>query len=110
MSVAGHWVSVGQALDAAGPLAPGEYLRWETVERQAGDVLAPSRQYRDGDLTGRLLTGTSALDPRVSQSPADRAGLYEGRVYVIAGKRLRRGQDRGEVILQSPVVRRAVTV
>ncbi len=99
-----EWSAVGDVLARADVLGPKEYVRWDTRDLAPGDVLPPSRQWRDGEPTGRLLSGVSVLNPRARFAPVDLATQYNGRVYVIRGRIARKGQDPGELILHDAVV------
>lgn len=101
-------IKIGRALDIAKQYnipKRGYYLRWDEKDYVPGDVLPPSRQWRNGEPTSKVLAGTSALDPKAEFSQHDREFVgYFGHLYLVKGRVIRRGQDRGEVILGDVVV------
>jgi hypothetical protein len=81
------------------------YLRWDAKEYTPGDALPPSRRWIDGTLINKTIGGTSVINPRYTKfTKHDLTTKYEGNVYLVEGKRLRAGQDPGEVILEDAKV------
>lgn len=99
------YTSVRDALEIAGQMPKrGYYLRWDTRDYNPGDKLPCSRQWRDGEPTGKALCGTSALDANYRFNRWHLGTRYEGSIYLVKGRLVRRGQDAGEVILKDAVV------
>ena len=86
------------------------YLRIDAKEYKPGDILPPSRKWIDGDLTDKVYKGTSTLDPRHKGFSYGHGKLaaeytrYDGNLYLVKGKVIRRGRDTGEVFLADPVI------
>ena len=82
------------------------YLRWDPKEYEPGDIIPPSRQWKDGEPTSRVYKGTSVIDPQNERwSYGDLTGtVYDGNVYLVSGRATGKGVDPGEVFLRDPVV------
>lgn len=102
-------VAETQKADIAGKF----YLRFDPVDYKEGDVLPKSRRWKRDEVTDKVLSGTSVIDPdypfRLNAWEAMN-NYGEGYLYVVKGKKQRKGHDTGEVIVTNPVVIRKITL
>lgn len=107
----GKYTKISEAIRAAEATGNKDkyFIRFDTKDYAIGDTLPKSRKWAEDGPTEKILSGTSAIDPRYpfkKQFGVSGADLtsYEGNVYLVKGKISRRGHDEGEVILKDPVV------
>lgn len=96
--------TIEQAIQAAGEIADGIYLRWSEAEHEVGEILSPSVVWVRGEPTAETLPGTCAIDPHIRLSRLDRSTAYSGKVYLVTGRVVGQGEDPGEVIIEECVV------
>ena len=99
--------SVKDAIDSAGEVPDGYFLRIDPKVYNPKDRLPPSRKWVNEEPTNKTYKGTSVLDPRKKLTNLDLQTQYEGNVYLVKGKIIGKGQDAGEVFIKdAEVVRR----
>lgn len=87
-------------------------FRGDTAGRKPGEALPDSRVYEEGESTGEVLGGASAIiiAPDYAYNPDDviesnlqhhakDAAIYGEDVYVVVGKPAKGGEDPGEIII-----------
>ena len=105
------FTTIPNAIKLAGELPKKSYyIRFDVRDFKPGDKLPRSYRWVDGDQTNRLLAGTCVINPNLDYTNDwFNYSSYQGHVYIVRGKVIRKGQDFGEVILKDAVIVKKLT-